>query len=58
MFTSKKFDVLQQYLHKYNLQGGIVRNDDHSDELCICRNHYSADLSSDHWQLLSNVFRS
>ncbi len=55
LFTPKKFQVLKDYLERYGLKGGIVRNDDKSDELCICMEHYCGDIQSDDWQLLSNV---
>lgn len=56
-FTAKKFSVLKEYLKKYNLKGGIVRNDERSDELCICTNHYSDDIQSDDWSVLENVLK-
>ena len=56
-FTAKKFSVLKEYLKKYNLKGGIVRNDERSDELCICTNHYSDDVQSDDWSVLENVLK-
>lgn len=55
IFTAKKFGVLKEYLEKYGLKGGIVRNDATSDELCICMNNYSDDIASDDWQVLENV---
>ena len=55
MFTPKKFEVLKQYLGKYGLKGGIVRNDDRSDELCICTDHYSDDINDDAWQVLEQL---
>lgn len=55
IFTPKKFDVLKKYLDKYGLKGGIVRNDDRSDELCICTERYSDDINSDDWMLLEDV---
>ena len=54
-FTAKKFEVLKAYLEKYGLKGGIVRNDDSTDELCICMEHYSDDIPSDDWAILSDV---
>ena len=54
-FTAKKFGVLKEYLEKYGLKGGIVRNDDSSDELCICVDNYSDDIKSDDWKLLYEV---
>ena len=54
-YTAKKFGVLKAYLEKYGLKGGIVRNDDSTDELCICMEHYSDDIQSDDWAVLSSV---
>lgn len=54
-FTAKKFGVLKTYLDKYGLKGGIVRNDDSTDELCICTQHYSDDIQSDDWSLLEEI---
>ena len=55
MFTPKKFEVLKKYLDKYGLKGGIVRNDERSDELCICTEHYSDDIQSDDWAVLAEI---
>ncbi|OMD89323.1 restriction endonuclease subunit R [Paenibacillus odorifer] len=55
IFSAKKFEVLKDYLKRYNLKGGFVRNDDKSDELCICMEKYSDNISSSDWQLLSDV---
>ena len=54
-YTAKKFAVLQAYLERHGLKGGIVRNDDSTDELCICMEHYSDNIQSDDWNILSNV---
>lgn len=54
-YTAKKFGVLKEYLKKYDLKGGIVRNDDSTDELCICMEHYSDDIQSEDWGILANV---
>ena len=54
MFTPKKFEVLKKYLDKCGLKGGTVRNDERSDELCICTEHYSDDIQSDDWAVLSS----
>lgn len=56
-YTAKKFGVLKAYLEKYGLKGGIVRNDDSTDELCICMEHYSDDIQSDDWAILSSVIK-
>lgn len=55
LFTPKKFAVLKSYLDKCGLKGGVVRNDDKSDELCICTEKYSDDIQSDDWQILSEL---
>lgn len=55
IFSPKKFDVLKTYLDKHSLKGGFVRNDDKSDELCICTENYSDDINSDSWRLLSDI---
>lgn len=55
IFSPKKFDVLKTYLDKHRLKGGFVRNDDKSDELCICTENYSDDINSDSWRLLSDL---
>ena len=54
-FTSKKFEVLKKYLEKYNLLGGIVRQDKQSSELCICTEEYSNDIKDDNWKLLKEI---
>ncbi len=54
-YTAKKFGVLKKYLLKYNLQGGIVRQDKQSSELCICTETYSDDIKSDSWIVLSDL---
>lgn len=55
IFSPKKFNVLKTYLDKHSLKGGFVRNDDKSDELCICTENYSDDINSDSWRLLSDI---
>lgn len=55
IFSPKKFDVLKTYLDKHRLKGGFVRNDDKSDELCVCIDNYSDDINSDSWRLLSDL---
>ena len=54
-YTAKKFGVLKKYVDRYNLKGGIVRQDKQSGELCICSDQYSDDIGSDCWSLLSDV---
>lgn len=56
IFSPKKFAVLKSYLEKHNLHGGIVRNDAQNDELCICTEHFSDDINSDDWTILSDIF--
>ncbi len=55
LYTPKKFGVLKAYLEEHGLKGGIVRNDATTDELCICMDHYSDDIGSDDWAILSDV---
>jgi type III restriction enzyme len=55
IYTSKKFKVLKNYLIEHGLKGGIVRNDATTDELCICMDDYSDDISSNNWQVLRNI---
>lgn len=55
LYTPKKFAVLKSYLSRHGLSGGIVRNDAVTDELCICTEHYSEDIASRDWALLSDV---
>lgn len=57
IFTPKKFEVLKSYLKKYGFKGGIVRNDDKSDELCICIEHYSDDIQSNDWTILEEIIK-
>jgi len=54
-YTAKKFSVLKKYLDKYNLYGGIVRQDKQSFELCICTKNYSDDIIDNSWEILSDV---
>ncbi len=54
-YTPKKFSVLKKYLIKYNLKGGIIRQDKQSQELCICTDNYNDDIKSKDWRLLSEV---
>ncbi len=56
-FSPRKFAVLKGYLSKNNLKGGFVREDKKSDELCICMEEYSDDVSSESWSLLSDIIR-
>ena len=55
IFNQENKDFANQLLEKYGLKGGIVRNDDKSDELCICMDNYSDDIQSDDWAILSDV---
>lgn len=54
-FSPKKFEVLKAYLDKHSLNGGFVRKDEQSQELCICNENYSDDIQSKDWKLLKNV---
>lgn len=55
-YTPKKFAVLKSYIDKYkdkyNLSGGIVRQDKQTMQLCICTETYNDDVNSDSWKLL------
>ena len=53
IFSSRKFEVLKNYLTKYGLRGGFVREDKQSQELCICMEEYSDDIRNNCWELLS-----
>jgi len=55
IYSPKKFDALKEYLKKYNLKGGFVRQDKHSQELCICTKTYSDDINSESWSLLEET---
>ena len=57
IYTPKKFKVLKDYLTKHSLKGGIVRNDATTDELCICMDHYSENINSDSWVMLSDILK-
>lgn len=54
-FSPKKFEVLKDYLQKHNLNGGFVRKDKQSQELCICLENYSDNIQSNDWKLLKDV---
>lgn len=56
IFSPKKFEVLKKYLDKHNLKGGFVKNDGRSDELCICTENFTDDITSEDWKLLTDVF--
>lgn len=56
-FSSKKFEVLKEYLKKHNLKGGFVRKDKSNNELFICMDKYNDDISSSEWKLLSEVLK-
>lgn len=47
--------MLKDYLNRYNLNGGVVRYDAKSEELCICMDDYSDDVNSDNWIILSEI---
>ncbi len=55
IFSPRKFEVLKNYLSKYGLRGGFVREDKQSQELCICVEEYSEDIKSGNWALLADV---
>lgn len=55
IFSPRKFEVLKNYLEKYGLHGGFVREDKQSQELCICMDEYGEDIKSEWWNLLSDI---
>ncbi len=58
IFSPRKFEVLKNYLSKYGLHGGFVREDKQSQELCICMDEYSEDIKSKNWALLDRTICS
>lgn len=56
IFSPRKFEVLRNYLEKYGLHGGFVREDKQSQELCICMETYSEDVKDEGWKLLRGVW--
>ena len=54
IFSPRKFEVLKNYLVKYGLRGGFVREDKQSQELCICIEKYSDSIGSSNWALLTD----
>ena len=57
IFSPFKFRVLKDYLNRYGLHGGFVREDKSSLELCICTDEYNENIKSGSWRLLSEVIR-
>lgn len=55
VYSPKKFAALKEYLQQFNLKGGFVRQDKHSQELCICTEIYSDDINSASWKLLNDA---
>ena len=55
IFSPRKFEVLKNYLTKYGLCGGFVREDKQSQEVCICMEEYSEDIKSKQWGLLREI---
>lgn len=55
IYSTKKFNVLKQYLQKYHIKGGFVRQDKHSQELCICTDEYNDDINSQNWMVLKQM---
>lgn len=55
IYSPKKFAALKEYVQQYNLKGGFVRQDKHSQELCICTEIYSDDIKSTSWKLLDET---
>jgi len=56
VFSPTKFEVLKRYLVKHELNGGFVREDKQSYELCICTENYSDNVKSEDWKILNEVF--
>lgn len=54
-YTAKKFDILKDYMNRYQLHGGVVRQDKQSGKLCICTDVYSDNIHDECWKLLSDV---
>ena len=57
IFSPKKFEVLHAYIDKHGLNGGFVRYDKQSEELCVCVDNYSDDIHASAWKLLREVFK-
>ena len=57
IFSPKKFEVLHAYIDKHGLNGGFVRYDKQSEELCVCMDNYSDDIHASAWELLREVFK-
>ena len=57
IFSPKKFEVLHAYIDKHGLNGGFVRYDKQSEELCVCTDNYSDDIHASTWKLLREVFK-
>ena len=55
ILSPRKFEVLKNYLEKYGLHGGFVREDKQSQELCICMDEYGEDIASKNWALLEQA---
>ena len=55
IYSAKKFTVLKQYLEKYHMKGGFVRQDKHSQVLCICTEEYNDDINSQNWTVLEQT---
>lgn len=54
-FSPRKFAVLKDFLQRHGMNGGFVREDKKSGELCICTEEYSDDVYSSFWSLLRDV---
>ena len=50
-FSPKKFEVLKVYLDKHDLNGGFVRENKQSMELCICIESFNDDVHNEGWVL-------
>ncbi len=54
IYSEKKAEALEKYCKKYKLNGGFVRYDKNSTELCICTENYCDDILNECWKSLSD----
>lgn len=57
IYSSKKFEVLKQYVKENKLHGGFVRYDADSDELFIATEKYSEEFDANCWKQLKDVWK-
>lgn len=58
IYSAKKFEVLKTYCKKNKINGGFIREDKQSCNLCICIENYSDDIQSSGWKLLEDEFNN